>query len=204
MNTDKLKAAFDTFLDTKVARLNAQHKIAICAAAAVVPILLFVFFIYSPKNKEITGLESRRASLQNEIRKVEAIARELNKYEAEMRDTELKFKAASLLLPSQKEIPSLLTNISGQGTNSGLEILSFSPLKESPREFYAVIPVNLSVRGPYHNVGTFLDKISKLPRIVAVNNVNMGSPTRVDGEMFLNTTLNLVTYRFLEPSNAKK
>jgi len=57
-------------------------------------------------------------------------------------------------------------------------------------------------------VGIFLDKISKLPRVVSVNNIKMDSPKQMGGEMILNSTFQLVTYRFLDPAeieaNAKK
>lgn len=204
LDLNKIKTAFDSFLDTKVSKLDQKQKIGICIAALAVPVVAFSFLVFSPKNKEIKGLEKNKASLETEIKKVEATARQLEKHKAEMRETELQFKAASMLLPEGKEIPSLLTNISSQGTNSGLDFLSFKPQGEIPKEFYAEIPVNIAVRGPYHNVGVFLDKISKLPRIVTVSNVKMGSPVLVDSEMFLDTTFNLITYRSLEPAEEEK
>ena len=91
-----------------------------------------------------------------------------------------------------------LTSISDLGKHSGLDFLSFAPKSEVVREFYADIPVDIKVRGPYHNVGVFLDRISKLPRIVAVSNLNMGTPKRVAGEILLDTSFKLVTYRFIE------
>jgi len=201
MDIKKFRTAFDSFLDTKIGRLDQKKKLIIWIAACTLPVLLFAFFYYSPKSKEITGLNSNKANLEREIQKVEATVRELDKHKAEMQETELKFKAASLLLPEQKEIPSLLTNISSQGTNSGLEFISFKPKAEEPKEFYAEIPVSIAVDGPYHNIGVFLDKISKLPRIVSVSDINMGSPAMVDGEMYLKTTFNLITYRFIEKSD---
>ena len=127
-------------------------------------------------------------------------------FREEKRQAEEKFAAVSVLLPQQKEIPSLLTNISGLGTSSGLDFLSFRPKGEVPVDFYAEIPVDIQVRGGYHNVGSFLDQISKLPRIVNVSDIKMGSPTRAGDEMVLSTSFNLVTYRFIEPkpANAKK
>ncbi|MHB8989649.1 MAG: type 4a pilus biogenesis protein PilO, partial [Desulfobulbia bacterium] len=50
------------------------------------------------------------------------------------------------------------------------------------------------------NVGIFLDKISKLPRVVSVNNIKMDTPKQMGGEMILNSTFQLVTYRFLDPA----
>ena len=201
LNIKKFRAAFDSFLDTKVSRLDQKKKLFIFIAVCALPIALFVFLYFSPKTKEITGLSNNKTNLEREIQKVEATVRELDKHKAEMKETELKFRAASLLLPEQKEIPSLLTNISSQGTNSGLEFISFKPRAETPKEFYAEIPVSITINGPYHNIGLFLDKISKLPRIVTVSDINMGSPAMVDGEMYLKTTFNLITYRFLEKAD---
>ncbi|MFA6465893.1 MAG: type 4a pilus biogenesis protein PilO, partial [Desulfurivibrionaceae bacterium] len=51
-------------------------------------------------------------------------------------------------------------------------------------------------------------KISKLPRVVAVNNIKMDAPKQTGGQMTLNATFQLVTYRFLDSAeieaNAKK
>lgn len=201
LDRDKIKKGFDSFLETKVSRLGRKQKILICLVAGVIPVAAFFFLLFSPKNEEINKLRARKEVLELEIKKVEATVRQLDRHKAEMRKVEVQFQAASLLLPEQKEIPSLLTNISSQGANSGLEFLSFKPRGEVAREFYAEIPVDITVRGPYHNVGVFLDKISKLPRIVTVSNLSMGSPFQSDNEIFLNTTFNLVTYRFIEPVN---
>lgn len=199
LDTRKLKAGFENFLDGKVGRLDSKHKLLICAAAWVVPCVAFFLLVYTPRAEEIDRLETRKNTVTQELRKVEATARELDKHKEEMRKIEEQFQAAALLLPEEKEIPSLLANISTQGTTSGLEFLSFKPLMERPQVFYAEIPVDIAVYGPYHNVGVFLDKISKLHRIVSVNNIKMGSPQMSAGEMMLNTTFQLVTYRFIEP-----
>ena len=196
---NKASAVFDNLLDTKIGRLKDQHKIGICVAVWAVLILAFVFLFFSPKSKEIKGLEANKAQLEAEIRKVEAVVRELDKHEADMRETELKFKAASQLLPEQKEIPSLLANISAQGMHAGLEIVSFKPGGEVAKEFYAEIPVNIQVNGTYHNVGVFLDRVRKLPRLVSVKQLKMGSPKKEFDELNLSTTIDLVTYRFIEP-----
>jgi type IV pilus assembly protein PilO len=57
-------------------------------------------------------------------------------------------------------------------------------------------------------MGFFLDQVSKLNRIVAVNNIKMGSPKKDGGEMLLSSNCRLVTYRFTNkqaaPPAAKK
>jgi type IV pilus assembly protein PilO len=90
----------------------------------------------------------------------------------------------------------LLRSISDHGKSAGLDFLSFKPGAEIPRDFYAEIPVDISTKGPYHNMGFFLDQVSKLERLVTVNNIKMGSPKKEGSEMLLNSTCRLVTYRF--------
>lgn len=197
---DKIKAGFNKFLETKIASLETKFKVIILAAALIVPVVAFIFLFYSPKNDEIRILERKKISLEKEISGARARANQLDKHKAEVRETELVFQQASVLLPQQKEIPSLLTNISSLGTVAGLDFVTFQPNGEHPMEFYAEIPISISVRGPYHNVGNFLYQVSKMDRIVSVSNINLGSPARTKGEMLLNANFTLVTYRFIESS----
>ena len=201
MNVDKVKTqeAINSFLDEKIAPLKPLHKAIICIGAILLPCVAFYFLSYSPKTVEINKLQSQQKKLENEIKKVEKASREITKHRAEMAETKLMFAKASALLPQQQEIPSLLTSISDLGQNSGLDFLSFVPKNERRKEFYADIPVDIKVRGTYHNVGVLLDKISDLSRIVTVSNINMGGPKLQAGEMILDTTFSLVTYRFVEP-----
>ena len=201
--TTKIKQAYTAFLDNKLTRLNKQHKIGILAATVLIPIALFFFLFYSPKSKEIGKLKQDIRYLQGEIHKVEAIADKLDEHRAEKEQVELQLKAASLLLPKEKEIPNLLTDISEQGTSSGLEFNSFTPKPERRQQFYAMIPVAIKVTGSYHKIGMFLDKVSKLNRIVTVNNISLGGAKQSGNEMLLTASLELVTYRFIDTPQAQ-
>ncbi|MCF6291500.1 MAG: type 4a pilus biogenesis protein PilO [Desulfobacterales bacterium] len=198
MDKEKLQEAFDTFLDSKVAALSPKVRLGIYAAVFVLLSGLFVYLVFLPKNDEIKALEEQRANLENKLAEVKATAANLPQHKAEMAATEEKLRLASVLLPQRKDIPSLLTNISSLGTNAGLEFLSFTPRAERPMDFYMEVPVAIQVRGPYHNVGSFLFQVSKLDRIVSASDLRMSGPTMENREIILNTSLNLVTYRFKE------
>lgn len=198
-NFKQLLTRLDTLL-VKADKLTLKHKLLICLGVWAVPIVAFVLLVFMPKAEEIDNLENRIAGLKTEIARLAAVARELDQHRAEMAAVEERLRVVAQLLPEEREIPTLLTNISILGTASGLDFLLFRPRNEVRQEFYAEIPVDIAVHGPYHNVGVFLDRISKLPRIVTVNNINMGSPSRSGNVMYLNTTFTLMTYRFIEPA----
>lgn len=200
MKVNKIKEAFDSFLEKKVVPLDKRVIVTIFALVIILPTVAFYFLHYTAKTKEIKGLESRAAKLRKEIAGAKARAAKLDEHLAEMEETKRLFAEASVLLPQKKEIPSLLTNISALGTNSGLNMRTFKPGGERRKEFYAEIPVSLNVSGPYHNVGTFLYEVSKLDRIVSATNLSLGGPKMQRGEMLLGANISLITYRFLEES----
>lgn len=175
----------------------------------ILPLILFFFVFYLPKNKEIAALTQQKNTATEELQKAKNTAATLDKHKAEMATIEEQFKETSVLFPKEREIPRLLTDISAEGQSAGLEFLTFKPLPAVPKDFYSEIPIEIQVRGPYHNVGSFLDHISKLDRIVSVSNVKISPPTKSEGEILLDSTCRLVTYQFtniklVQPQATKK
>jgi len=201
---------YDTFIDEKYIPLSTKAKAAIAILAVLIPVALFYFFYYQDQVQKITGLKTQITKAYKDLNRARKAARNLPKYKAEIEKTRKEFAEAAVVLPKTKEIPKLLRSISDLGKSAGLDFLSFKPGKETPKDFYAEIPVDISIRGPYHNMGFFLDQVSKLDRIVTVNNISMGSPKMEGGEMLLKSKCRLVTYRFTntktnqDPSKKKK
>jgi type IV pilus assembly protein PilO len=189
-------AAFTTFIDEKYIPLAPKIKLAITLGLIVLPLVIFYFTYFQQKAEKIQNLNKQKVTLTQQIKEVKLKTANLAKFEKEMAEAENLFLEASALLPKEKEIPKLLKDISALGRNAGLDFLTFKPLADIPKDFYAEIPVTINVRGPYHNMGFFFDQVSKLERIVSVSNVKMSSPKKEGGEMLLNSDCRLVTYRF--------
>ncbi len=192
----KSNGKFTAFIDGKFVPLGSNKKMIIVFLIILVPVAAFYFAFYQPNSKTIQGLETKENSLQKALIEVKAKAANLAKFEKELKEAELLFQEAAVLLPNEKEIPQLLKDISSLGRTAGLDFLTFKPLADIPKDFYAEIPVTINVRGPYHNMGFFFDQVSKLERIVTVSNVKMGSPKKEAGEMVLRSDCRLITYRF--------
>ncbi|MCK5516474.1 MAG: type 4a pilus biogenesis protein PilO [Desulfobulbaceae bacterium] len=202
MADDNLSTKIDTFINKKYIPLDKKIKIVIAVLLVAVPIGLFVYLSYMPNVETIKKMEGKKISLAAEVAKAEKVARNLKKYEDELVEAQKHFEAIAVVLPKSKEIPNLLRNISDLGKGAGLDFVSFQPGGEKPKDFYAEIPVNISIRGPYHNVGYFLDQVSKLDRIVTANNIKLGSPKKVGNEMILSSSCSLLTYRYTGKSLA--
>jgi type IV pilus assembly protein PilO len=197
------KTKFDLFIDQKYQLVSNKNKIIGISLFLIFLLTFFYFFFFQPNQDEIEKLTVQVNVAAEELKKVRKAARELPVYQKELEDVRSQFEATSVLLPKSQEIPNLLRNISDLGRNAGLEFLSFTPGQEIPKDFYAEIPIDIKIKGPYHNLGLFLDKVSKLERIVTVNNIKTDKVDQEKNEILLNSTCRLVTYRFtnvkLEP-----
>ena len=77
------------------------------------------------------------------------------------------------VLPSEKDVADLLRRIQGMATQSNLVIRGFSPQAVATRQLYAEWPIGLQIEGTYHNLGSFLERVSKFPRIINVNGIHI-------------------------------
>ncbi len=192
----KKNEAFTNFLDTKYIPMELKVKLLLVILIFALPVGAYYFFFLKPNLETLDGLTSTKTQIEKELQKVKNRAADKPRLEAELAQTQAEFDEKAMLLPKEKEIPQLLRDISSLGRNAGLDFLKFKPLPSVPRDFYDEIPVTINVRGPYHNVGFFFDRVSKLERIVSVSNVKMSSPKFEGGEMLLKSDCRLVTYKF--------
>ena len=191
----------------KLSKLSKAQKLLIAVAILGALWGCFVWFLYMPQTEQITKLRGDLDSAKTKLARLKNVEKNLRAFKKKYRDTELKFKQALKLLPDKHEIPTLLSSISNLGAQSGLEFLLFQPQKEVNRNFYAEIPLKIEVTGPYHNVATFFDKVSRLSRIVNIGNLKMtaakAAKTKSD-TVILKTGCTATTYKFIEAKEEPK
>jgi type IV pilus assembly protein PilO len=198
----KLKSSLDAFdpIIEKIGKLTKLHRILICAVAFLLLVGSFTYFSYLPKIQQIDELKTKKSTLEQQLSIAKTKAAQLEEYRAKMKKAQEDFMIAKAVLPETKEIPSLLTNVSQSGQDVGLQFLLFQPKPEVNKGFYAEIPVDIKVTGGYHNVASFFDNVSRLYRIVNVENIQMKSGKNSNE---LNTSCTAVTYKFLEAAEQK-
>jgi len=163
----------------------------------------YYYLYYKEASQRIAALETTLGGLQSKIKEQQAIAQNLRSFQEEVQRLEQQLSLLLEQLPNSAEIPSLLKSVSDLGKESGLEFLRFAPGGEVRKDFYAEIPVSISVTGDYHSYASFADKVSHYPRIVNLSNITFASP-KVAGDNLVLETINCTatTYRFLEQAPA--
>lgn len=189
-----------------IVKLPTSRKVIILVLLIAVVAGLFFYLIYWPNLEDLKKKKAEEAVRENKVRVLRIVAADKKRWQEEAVKLREELKVALTQLPSSKEIPSLLSNISQLGKDSGLEFLLFKPVGEINKDFYAEIPVEIKVKGAYNNVATFFDKVGKLPRIVNISEVSMDSAKEVLGRWEINTSCTATTFKFVdkEPSELAK
>lgn len=187
-------------MEQRVIDMTTAQKVLIFALTYLLLCVGFYYLKYKPQAERIQSLKTEIAGQAKKLAELKQAASQALALEAEVAKMEEEFGQLLKLLPDQREIPGLLDNISRLASQSGLEQISFHPQAEQPQEFYAVIPVRLELMGSYHELGVFLDRVSKLDRIVKVENLGL---TRLKQVPKLQVGCTVMTYRFIEKAEPK-
>ena len=189
-------------LDLKAFFANAPKKqlylLGGVAGAAIVA--LYAYFLMMPLWEEKGRSEDKLRKVQSDLQQKQLIAANRPKLEAEIKALEKELDEALVRLPEEKDIPRLLTQINTLGQQNGLEFLLFRPGTPVKKGFYAEVPIDIRVEGQFHSLGGFLDRVSKLERIVTVSDIKItplsGQAQRTDRSIAAD--LKATTYTFLE------
>jgi len=187
----------------KILKLPTRQKVILLVLVLLLEGAGIFYGLLSPRMKELGDLQGRVGDLRKQIDENRAIANNLPRFKSEFEQLKKDLDAALTELPNQKEIPSLLTSISSLGRGAGLDFLLFRPKPEVPKDFYAEVPVDIAVAGTFYNVAEFFVSVSKLPRIVNINNVSVTDIKASGGRTALRVNCLATTFRFLEKKEIK-
>jgi type IV pilus assembly protein PilO len=161
-------------------------------------------FFYSPSSQRIFDLQQDILNAQGELARKRKLTANLPKLKKQLVGLDRMLDKAVTQLPGRKEIPELLSSISAKAREAGLEIMIFRPQGENPRDFYAEIPVDIVVRGGFHNVVVFFDEVGRLNRLVNIRNIEMRNPKANGTRLSVQTSTQAVTFRFLDKAERAK
>ena len=154
----------------------------------------------------IEAEKTKEADLISSLETKQKKAANLEALKVQMQEMEQSFGDMLRQLPNKTEVAGLLVDISQTGLAAGLEFELFKPSNEVPSEFYAELPIQISVVGDYHKFGEFVSGIAALPRIVTTHDINIkpkpGGGKEGSGLLVMQATAK--TYRALDEEEFEK
>jgi type IV pilus assembly protein PilO len=169
-----------------------------------VGIVLVAYAIYPDLGEmqdEIATLESEYAAKEAKIREGQAIEQRLPEFEREIASLERKLGDIQQILPTDQETGDLLAWIKNVGDQSNLDLKSFSPGGLKPVDFYKEFPIEMQVVTRYHDLGIFLDRVSKYSRIINVDNLRISQSS--DRDKTISASFTATTFVYDENASAQ-
>ena len=153
--------------------------------------------VLSDMKKEITRYEDEYVQKEQKMRKGQAAEQRLPELEREIETLQAKLKDVQRILPTGQETGELLAWIKNLGDQSNLDLKSFNPRGLNPVEFYKEFPIDMNVVGKYHDLGIFLDKVSKYERIINVDKLKINQ-AKGQGDKTIRATFTATTFVYDE------
>ena len=191
------------FLDNILERSKPQ-KIAILAVTVILLSALYYSFLYSPTSDEVAKLADSVEIARNEMTVKKLKAANLPRLQRDLKELDMQLRKAVAELPNRKQIAALLTHISGEAQRAGLNIILFRPRAENFQDFYAEVPVDITVKGNFHDTVNFFDAVGRLDRLVNIDSIGFKNPTLSGDKVILETTSVATAFRFLDEAERKK
>ena len=196
-------AELQRYLDPK--RIGSAP-IIVKLGVMLVVLLLIVgaswYFDWQEQLDRIQAETNKEEGLRKTFLTKKAGAVNLPLYQKQLEDIEKQFGALLKQLPGKSEMDALLTDINQAGLGRGLQFELFRPAGgETRREFYAELPISIRVTGSYHDMGAFASDISKLSRIVTLENVSLApvsGATKGGAVSALTMDATAKTFRYLD------
>jgi type IV pilus assembly protein PilO len=176
----------------------AVRALAAAVCFVIVALALIYFFVWQDRMPDLQKREDQEQALRNEFHTKHAKAVNLQVYKQQLADIEKSFGALLRQLPSKTEVPNLLVDISQTGLAAALQEKLFQPGAEAKKDFYAELPIKITLTGSYHDFGAFVSGIAALPRIVTLHDITITPIDKTGGFDQLQLDVTAKTYRYLD------
>jgi type IV pilus assembly protein PilO len=130
-------------------------------------------FTYPSQRDQLANLKSEYEKKSTELARARATVADLPRFEAEYENLHQRWAMAAELLPTDRQMPTLLRKITLAAQQTGVEFVVFRPGDDKAEQHYTELPLQISVFGEYHKIGSFVAELANMRRIVTVANLKL-------------------------------
>ena len=168
-------------------------RLGVIGFIAIAVVALGYRFAVHPLWTEYHQAQREQERLRQNMVSVQRALMDLKAFEQYLQDVKTTFGVMLRRLPGETEANALVEDISEIGIANHLVFNAFKPGTAVMKNFYAQRPIELEVRGTYHQLGHFVNDVASLPHIVTLHDVNL-RPTNTDDTVSMHATAKIYWY----------
>ena len=166
------------------------------ALVYIIVVILYLNFVFMPQITKIGSVLVKMAKMQADLKAAESDVAKMPNFQKDVTLYKEKIDRYEKMLPAEKEIPDLLEDLSSIAKSSNVKIVGITPVvskeeKVQKGQIYKEIPILISAKSGYHELGDFLSKLENSDRFMKVVDIGIkatgSSPTKHDVELMVLT-----------------
>jgi type IV pilus assembly protein PilO len=135
---------------------------------AVVTAALYYTVFKSQSEKNATA----QHALEDKIREnneLESYRPKLKQIEQQLAELKQQLEIEQRIVPDEKQVDGFITMMGAEAQKAGIELRRYTAKDVKNQQYYAEVPFDMELDGPYYSALNFFDRVSKLERIVNIS-----------------------------------
>lgn len=189
-------------VNLSISKLPWYGQIAVVAVIGLAAAGAFWNWYAQEAQAAIEAQRTQLAALQTDIAQGRAAEARLPEFRRELAGLEAQMAQLRTVLPDERDVADLLRRVQGMATQSSLTILGFTPQAVARKSLYMEWPIGLKLEGTYHDLGAFLERISKFPRIINVSDLKVTALDKSTNGATMRAEATATTFVLIEGADA--
>lgn len=189
-------------ISNALSKLPWYGQIGVFVVMSAVMAGAFYYYVETPAQEAMALRQTELDQINLRIQQGQAAARRLPEFRKEIQELEARLEVLKPILPTDRDAGDLLRRVQTLAVQSNLTILGFRPQSITLNEMHAEWPISLQLEGNYHNLGLFLDKVSKFPRIINVGAINLTAKNPPTASASMNIGVTATTFVLIDNAPA--
>ncbi len=164
-----------------LSKLPLAAKVGIGVAMAALVVVAYFIIFYSDVSGAIRAERAKETDLRSKLADQRKIEFAYHQDLAELNERTQRQRELSKVLPESASYPAFLSALQGVANVSGVTLQGWSPMEESPQQFYAKVPMRLRLTGRFHQIAKFFAGVGQLDRIINIEEIKLSEP-KLEGE----------------------
>jgi type IV pilus assembly protein PilO len=178
------------FKDPKV------QNVVLMILLGLIALVLFVTFIFIPQVTNDVRMIGKTFKVRSDLKSARSLIADKENLKKKFDEYDSKIEVYEKKLPAQQEIPDLLESLSKMARNADISIVGITPVpsklqKDRKGQVYKEIPILITAKSGYHELGRFLSNMENTDRFMKVVDIkiraNAAAPKRHDVELMVYT-----------------
>jgi type IV pilus assembly protein PilO len=183
-------------------KLPWYAQVGLFVALSAAGVGAFWYFYAEKTMADLAARQTQLATINQQIERGLNTAKRLPEFRREVEGLEAQLDRLRAVLPEEQDVGDLLRRVQAMATQSRLTIRGFTPRSVTRRQMHAEWPIGLQLEGTYHDLGMFLERVSKFPRIINVSTIHIKAQDVQSGAATITADCTATTFVLLEAQPA--